>query len=64
MDKLALGQVLLGILRFSPVRIIPLMLHAHSFSYYLRHASSARRSRRTWCSRHSVKLPAGTLQRI
>jgi hypothetical protein len=29
-DKVALGQVFLRVLRFSPVRIIPLLLHIHS----------------------------------
>jgi hypothetical protein len=32
-DKMALGQVFLPVLQFSPVRIIPPMLHAHSFIY-------------------------------
>jgi hypothetical protein len=35
-DKLALGQVSLGVLLFSPVSIIPLLLHTHSFTYYRR----------------------------
>jgi hypothetical protein len=30
-DKVALGQVFLRVLRFFPVRIIPLLLHIHSY---------------------------------
>jgi hypothetical protein len=35
-DKVALGQVFLQVLRFSSVIIIPPMLHTHSFIYHQR----------------------------
>jgi len=35
MERVAVGQDLLGLLMFSPVRIIPSVLHTHiSFIYY------------------------------
>jgi len=38
MERVAVGQDLLGLLMFSPVRIIPSVLHTHiSFIYYQRY---------------------------
>ena len=36
-DKFTLVQVFLPVLQFSPVSIIPLMLHTHSFTYHPRY---------------------------
>jgi hypothetical protein len=37
MDKVALGQVFLRFLRFYPVKIIPPLLHIHSYIFWWLH---------------------------
>jgi len=39
-DVVGLGQVFLPVLRFSPVSIIPPLLHAHVFDFHQRHIIS------------------------
>ena len=39
-DVVGLGQVFLPVLRFSPVSIIPTLLHAHVFAFHQRHIIS------------------------
>ena len=61
-DRVALGQV--SVLRFSPVNIIPPMLHTHSFTYHPRYIIFLSQYFSFPCQYHSTNAPHSSVSKF